>query len=76
MKGNFVKENKKPFNFIKIATKHKSLPQIYIAERLKKVAHAVSHSNCLGYGPKSVNLQSYDAQAKLNVFLPIDTAIK
>ena len=29
----------------------------------------------LGHGPKSSNLWGYDTQAKINVFLPIDTAI-
>ena len=30
---------------------------------------------CLGYGPKNFNVQGYDVQTKINVFLPIDTAI-
>ena len=31
--------------------------------------------NSLGYGPISFNVKGQDTQAKINVFLPIDTAI-
>ena len=37
---NFVKENKKPFKAIKMATKHKHLSQIYITS-FKNVAHNI-----------------------------------
>ena len=43
---------------------------------LRKLHIQLEIPSCLGYGSKSFNLKSYDALAKLNVLLPIDTTIK
>ena len=40
-----------------------------------KVALAVRIPSCLGYGPNSFNVYGYDAEAKISVFFPIDTAL-
>ena len=44
-------------------------------EALRKFHIQLEIPSCLEYGPKSFNLQGYNAHAIVNVFLPIDTAI-
>ena len=75
-KRTFVKENKKPFTEIKTTTKHKNLTKIYTNRgALWKLPMQLEIASCLEYGPESFNLKGCDAHAKINVFLPISTAL-
>ena len=71
LKKRFLfKKNKKPLHY---SHSHCSktwefATNLHNREALKKLQMQLEIPSCLGYGPKSFNVQGFYAQAKINIF--------